>query len=189
MVWTQRRTIVSVILVTLILGVRTHAMAKDGDAGKPDDLKTLGFGVAVGFLWNVTGVDIVSDASVDANGIVRVDKRSNTSAGAMLEMHYFPKRWKSNTAGAGPFVGVRLASDQIIDAVGLGFMIGWKIGDTGSKGFGLGIGYAAIPTAKTLGHEFVEDHAAPLDPSGKPLPIRYEERDKGSVMMLLSFVF
>lgn len=162
-------------------------------------LDKLGFGVALGFRWNVLKPDLVNDATVDANGIVRVNTRSNTAAGMWLETHYFFTRSKNGVQsnfGHGPFVGVQAGSDQIIQAVGLGYMVGWKVGDpppAGSDkrrmGFGLGFGYAAVPSAKTLGDEFVANQPAPKGPDGKPLPVRFETRDKGSVMVILSVTF
>lgn len=161
-------------------------------AGATSTLQNLGFGVALSLQWNILKPPIVNDASVDANGIVRVNTRANTNPGFMLEMHYLPWKSKSGLTGFGPFVGVQPGgNNQIISAVGAGGMIDWKLGSdpTGRKGFGLGFGYASIPSAKTLGDEFVPNQAAPVGSGGKPLPIRFETRDKGSILLLLSFTF
>jgi hypothetical protein len=152
------------------------------------DLKTLGFGAALSLRWNVATPDIVDDAVVDANGIVRVATRSNTNAGFMLESHYLPWMSKKKDFGVGLFVAAQPGGDnQIISAIGMGVAFGWKVTDT--RAFVLGFGYAAIPSAKVLGDEFVADQAAPKGPDGKPLPIRFQQRDKGSVLILMSFVF
>jgi len=155
-------------------------------------LQNLGFGVALSLQWSAFGPAIINDASVDANGIVRVDTRANTSPGFMLEMHYLAVKSKSQMTGFGPFVAVQPGgSSQIISAVGAGGMIDWKVGSdpTGRKGFGLGFGYAANPAAKTLGDEFVPNKPAPTGPGGQPLPIRFETRDKGAVLLVLAFTF
>jgi len=152
-------------------------------------LQNLGFGVALSLQWNVFTPNIVNDASVDANGIVRVNTRSNTNAGFMLEMHYLVHQWSGNKIGTGPFVAAQPGSDQILSAVGAGWMIDWKVDATSRKGFGLGLGYAARPSSKTLGNEFVDGKPAPVNASGQPLPIRFETRDKGSVLAVLSFTF
>ena len=206
-----------------------------------DNLKNnFGFGVALGLSTNVSGPDIVTNASVDANGIVRVNTRSNTTAGFMLESHYFafPRatQWpycaspplldkrcrellganiygfKQDKAGnpvtdssgnpvsvlpsdtrgwgVGPFVAVQPGSSQIISAVGAGLMLGWRRPKgTTPSGFGLGLGYEAIPSAQVLGPEFVNGQPAPLGPNGQPLPIRYETQDKGSILAILSVSF
>jgi hypothetical protein len=159
-----------------------------------EDLKGLGFGVGLGFRWNVFKPDLVDEATVDSNGFVRVTKRVNTSANFLLEMHHFPftfgnKKGSGKMGGTGPFVAVQPGSNQFVTAIGAGWMVGWKLTD-GGRGFGLGLGYAALPAARTLGDEFVEGQLAPTaGPEKTPLAIRYQERDKGSVLVVLSFVF
>jgi len=153
-----------------------------------DDLKGLGFGVGLGFRANILKPDLVQEATVDTNGIVRVNSRNNTQAGLLLEMHHFPWTFgKDGSIGHGPFVAVQSGTDQVIAAAGAGWMVGFKIKD--NKAFGLGFGYAGLPSAKVLGSEFVENQTAPKGPDGNPLAIRYQQRDKGSVLVVLSFVF
>jgi hypothetical protein len=158
-----------------------------------------GFGVAVGVATNVTGPNLVNSAIVDPNGIVRVNNRANTAAGLMLETHYYvyptPKDAVSNGVdnrwwGTGPFVSAQPGSSQIIQAVGAGWMVGFRRpkGSTPS-GFGIGIGYEAIPSAQVLGSEFVDGKPAPLGPSGQPLPIRYETQDKGALLVIFTVSF
>ena len=149
-------------------------------------LDALGFGAGLGFRWNVYEPDIVSEATVDANGIVRVNKRNNTQAGLVLETHYFAYR-RSNF-GIGPFVAVQTGSENLIESVGLGLMFGWEVNDEG-RGFGLGFGYSAQPRAKVLGPEFVENQPAPKNASGQPLAVRLQERDKGAIVAVLSVIF
>jgi hypothetical protein len=167
-------------------------------AANTDTLKNdLGFGIALGLTTNVTGPNIVTNATIDANGIVRVNTRANTTAGLMLETHYFiwprppaddvqdNRKW-----GTGPFVAAQPGTSQIISAVGAGWMVGFRR-PKGSRpsGFGLGVGYEAIPSAQVLGSEFVDGKPAPLGPNGVPLPIRFETQDKGSLMVVLSVSF
>ena len=78
------------------------ANANKSAASTNDPFTDLGFGVAVGFLANVYKPAIVNSATVDANGIVRVNQRANTAAGLMLEMHYFA--YTNGKFGLGPFV-------------------------------------------------------------------------------------
>lgn len=160
-----------------------------------------GFGVALGLAANVTGADIVTNATVDQNGIVRVNTRSNTAAGFLLETHYYiwPKvtpEMLNGTApdlrswGTGPFVAAQPGTSQIVYSVGAGWMIGFRRPKGSSpSGFGLGLGYEAIPSAQVLGSEFVNGQPAPVDSKGSPLPIRYETEDKGSLLVVLSVSF
>jgi hypothetical protein len=167
-------------------------------AATTDTLKNdLGFGIALGLTTNVTGPNIVTNATIDANGIVRVNTRANTTAGLMLETHYYiwprpPADGEDDTRrwGTGPFVAAQPGSSQIISAVGAGWMFGFRRAKgTRPSGFGLGVGYEAIPAAQVLGSEFVDGKPAPLGPNGSPLPIRFETQDKGSLMVILSVSF
>jgi hypothetical protein len=188
-----------------------------------------GFGAALGFSANVSGPNIVTNATVDANGIVRVNTRSNTTAGLWLESHYYlwptaqshcatpplPQdcqqslgadafgRSKADPTkdvqlpadnrwwGIGPFVAAQTGGgSQAISAVGGGVMVGFRrAAGTTPSGFGLGLGYEAIPSAQVLGSEFVPNQKAPVGPDGKPLTIRYENQDKGSLLGIFSVTF
>jgi hypothetical protein len=107
-------------------------------------LGNLGFGLALGLSTNVTGPNIVNNATVDANGIVRVNTRANTSAGFMFETHYYIWTGKKYPIATGPFVAAQPGSSQIISAVGAGWMLGFRRPQGSSTpGFGLGLGYEA----------------------------------------------
>jgi hypothetical protein len=153
-------------------------------------LGNLGFGLALGLSTNVTGPNIVNNATVDANGIVRVNTRANTSAGFMFETHYYIWTGKKYPIATGPFVAAQPGSSQIISAVGAGWMLGFRRPQgSATPGFGLGLGYEAIPAAQVLGSEFVDGQKAPVDPSGNPIPIRYETQDKGALLAIFSVTF
>jgi hypothetical protein len=160
--------------------------AKDGNT--EPSLDKLGFGLGLGFRWNVLSPDLVDEAEIDANGVVRVTKRANTHTGFVVETHYLVKRNCAATFGVGPFVAAEAGSDAIITSVSLGVLFAWKVDDHG-RGFGLGVGYSAQPAAKVLGPEFVEGQPAPKGPDDKPLPIRLQQRDKGAIQLILSVVF
>ena len=103
-----------------------------------DNLKNnFGFGIALGLSTNVTGPSLVTNATIDANGIVRVNTRANTAAGFLLESHYyiFPRvtddmltgaKGDNRSWGIGPFVAAQPGSSQIIRAVGAGVMLGFR---------------------------------------------------------------
>jgi hypothetical protein len=139
--------------------------------------------------------DRVDSAAVDNAGIVRVDKKSNVRARVMLESHYFFSydRVKDTkvlqTAGWGPFLALQPGTDEIIDAIGLGVMFGWRRFGKETQSFNLGIGFVVDPQTKVLGDEFVENQPVPKDSTGAPLPIRYQETDQGGVLVLASFAW
>lgn len=166
------------------------ATVNSGDTSQNtgDQLRTLGFGTALGVRWNVFDPQIVTAASVDANGFVRVDTRADTAAGFVFELHALPVKWDSGRFGFGPFIAAELGSTQIVSGAGLGLMFGVQVGGS-TKGLGFGLGYMALPAVKVLGDEFKEGQLAPKGPDGKSLPIRLQTRDKGSLMFIASFVF
>ena len=96
-----------------------------------------------------------------------------------------------HTFGWGPFLGVQAGADNnVISGVGAGIMFGWRMSSTDSdnhSSLNFGVGYAALPSTKSLGSEFVENQKAPVDSAGKALPIRYETHDAGGVMLMASF--
>ena len=143
------------------------------------------------FVSKLVGPDRVSDAAIDSNGYVRVNTRDNTNVGIALEMHRFFTAASHDGVGYGPFIGVQAGTSNVINAIGIGFMVGFKLGTDAKShtSLNLGIGYAGVPAAKSLGNEFVEDQKAPVDTAGKPLPIRYETHDAGGIMMMASFTF
>jgi hypothetical protein len=152
------------------------------------------FGTGIGFLTKLTGDDLVAEAVVDANGFVRVNKRQNSSAGLLLEVHQLFQPWSQthNRLGIGPFVGIQSGgNNKVIDAIGGGLMFGFKTSDdkTSHASLNIGVGYAGVISAQSLGSEFVRDAKAPVDSAGKPLPIRFVTHDAGAVMFLASFMF
>jgi hypothetical protein len=148
------------------------------------DLTSLGFGIALAFRFNVLRPDLVSAASIDAAGIVHVVTRANAHPGFMLESHYLFWKNASGKFGSGPFVAAQPGTDQIIDAIGAGWMIAWKVNDSG-KGFGLGFGYASIPAAQVLGAGFADGKQAPPGATS----VQFQTRDKGSILIVNSFTF
>lgn len=149
----------------------------------------LGLGVGLSFTWDTVDRERVTDAVIDANGIVRVNKKNNAIARIMLEGHYlfdFDEQ-SQGTRGWGPFVAVQPGSENVINALGVGFMVAFRYSSESERSFNLGIGYSVDPNSKVLGDEFVENAPAPLGPDGKPLAIRFQERDQGGFLALASF--
>ena len=133
------------------------------------------FGVALGVTIKAGKRDIVNSASLDANGIVRVDRDNDTTANLILESHYFftpdgsiwnvePKNW-----GIGPYVAIQPGTNNIIQSVGAGLMIGFKRSsiiaqdlarDRGDS-FNLGFGVMLNPNAQVLGDGIQKDQRLP----------------------------
>lgn len=153
----------------------------------------INFGVGVSATWDTGSEDRVSAASIDANGILRVDRKENVRARVMLESHYFFPGKKTGptgevTRGYGPFVALQPGDDEVIQAIGLGWMFGFRRGQPDDvRSFNLGIGYVVEPSVQVLGDEFTENMPAPLDPDGDFIPVRFQHRDQGGVLLLASF--
>ena len=162
---------------------------QQADTGDKNTIAGMKFGVGLSFTWDTVDRQRVEDATVDANGVVRVTKKNDAIARVMLETHYFFKLRGKETTGWGPFVAAQPGSDEIINALGAGFMFGWRRKQDSDESFNLGFGYSVDPATKVLGDEFVENKPAPPGPDGRPLPVRFQTRDQGGFLMLASFTW
>ncbi|MDH3661022.1 MAG: hypothetical protein OEU92_13525 [Alphaproteobacteria bacterium] len=164
----------------------------------------LGFGVGVSLTADISGDQRIESASLDPNGIVRVDKEQSAVAGIILESHYFgdcfayekamfglkeatEAYFNEGACGIGPFVAIQTGSDDVIDAIGAGFMIGMKrtdnVSDTSS--LNLGIGVIVDPEVTVLGSGIEEDQALPAGED----EIRTKEQHQVAMLFLASFAF
>jgi hypothetical protein len=80
----------------------------------------------------------------------------------------------------GFFVAVQPGSDELIDAVGAGWMWRWpdKLRLGGERVLNIGIGLISDPNVDELGDGFVENEKAPLDPNGVPQQVRLKKTDR-----------
>jgi hypothetical protein len=171
-----------------------------------------GFGVAIGALIDTGKRDRIESANLDPNGIVRVERDSNTRANFLLESHYFftPDynfpvgfdipyigpylKWvEAGNWGHGPFVAVQPGSEDLIEGVGIGWMVGFKraplfggnlptgLGDS----FNLGVGVLVDPSEKVLGDGITENSALP---TGETV-IRFKETSQLGALILFSYSF
>ncbi len=161
----------------------------------------LNFGVGLSVTHDLGKHDRVAQAGV-VNGIVRVDNKGNDVARVMLESHYFftpsvsfmgvkslanlEDRSKVNW-GTGPFVALQPGGDKIIDAVGIGWMLGFKRNDKAddSSSFNIGIGAVVDPAVKILGAGIHENQALP---DGEQ-DVRFRTTSQWGVLVLTSFAF
>jgi hypothetical protein len=157
------------------------------------------FGIALGVTTKAGRRQIVNSASVDANGLVRIDRDDNATANFMLESHYFftpnfplinvaPKDW-----GIGPFIAVQPGTDNIIQSVGAGGMIGFKRSklilkdlqrDRGDS-FNIGFGVMLSPNAMVLGDGIEKDKPLP----GDEKTIRLKRTTELAWVILFSYTF
>jgi len=154
----------------------------------------LKFGVGISITHDVGSIDRVTSATLDGNGIVRVTKEQNDIARIMLETHYFFKGgnkvlglWNAPAAGWawGPFIALQPGTNDIIEAIGGGIMIGFRQSTTSKDSFNIGLGMIVDPSVQVLGDGITENQ--PL-PTGET-EIRYKETSQGGILGLFSFTF
>lgn len=171
--------------ITMIISLIPYVHAEgDGASTNNNDLWAgMGFGIGMSFTIDTGKNDRVKSASI-VNGVVRVEDEENGIPRLLLEMHNFYWDIPKTKIGHGPFVAVQPGSEDIINAVALGWMIGLKYStnDKSNRSFNLGIGYAADPNVRILGEG--------LQPN-KPLPeneteIRYKEKTQYGVIIMFS---
>lgn len=183
------------------------------EKGKREFFDAPWWGVGITITFDVGNNDRIEDATIDANGIVRVNKDQNVIPRFMLETHYFfklnealnkmnefkPLRWineclfnldngKFNIGhgtGIGPFVAVVPGGDDVIDAVGGGIMLGWRREENSTESFNLGFGVAWDPNVKVLGGGFVPNQPAPAGVNNVAL----KETDQVGLLVVASFSF
>jgi hypothetical protein len=158
----------------------------------------LSFGIGLSFTSHVGQSEPIDEAIVDEQGIVRATKRHSGIARVMLEAHYFWTPTAKTTGpaadppppriGLGPFVAIQPGSDEIIKAIAGGIMLGFRRTDT-SKSFNVGVGVVSDMNARVLGNGLTLDMPAPVDSSGKPVAIRYEEDTQYGIVLLTSFAW
>lgn len=162
------------------------------------------FGIGMAFSLDLGDNVRVRDAQL-VNGLVRVSRSDDVRARLILESHYFftppgvglpllglmnPTREERDKGrqpmwGFGPFVAVQPGSDNVIDAIGAGLMLGLRRGTQGTDSFNLGIGLLYDMDVQTLGDGIFENQPLPVGET----EIRFRRRSQSGLMILSSFSF
>lgn len=152
----------------------------------------LKWGIGISLTIGLESKSRVRKAEV-VNGIVRVKEEENQEARLVLETHYFfePKngirKLLAEEWGHGPFIAVVPGDDELIEAIGLGYMWGFKRKQPTAKNssFNLGVGLMIDPKETVLADGIDEN---------KPLPpgeteARIKETTRGGLLIMGSFTF
>lgn len=154
----------------------------------------LRFGVGLSLTINRDSRSQIKTAEI-VSGITRVSFEQNNEARIMLESHYFftPKLKndglfgvRTGNWGIGPFVAVQPGSDEIIDAIGAGFMIGFRRdGSDQPSSWNFGVGAIVDPNVTVLGDGFTENAAPPENET----QVRLKQTSQRGIVLLTSFSF
>jgi len=170
-------------------------VARQEAAAGQKEFAGLNFGVGISLTVDTGENDRVESAEI-VDGIVRVTDENDSVARVMLESHYFfqpnrrffniqPRNW-----GIGPFISLQPGTDEIIEAVGAGLMIGFKRPDKSGSSWNIGIGFVVDPNVQVLGDGFVANEPPPSGVSGEPeMQVRFKEKSQTGVLILASFSF
>lgn len=170
-------------------------------------------GAGLSFTADLGSKDRIGGASRDESGIVRVSDQNNSRARIMLEGHYFfepcgsllglrrnvcvpkeehdytaagPDRLRYSTWGWGPFVAIQPGGDdKVIDAIGMGLMVGFRKDPETKASFNFGVGLVIDPNTNVLGDGIVANQ--PLPPG--ETEVRLKETSQKGVLFLASFSF
>jgi len=87
--------------------------------------------------------------------------------------------------GVGPFVALQPGSDEVIDAVGAGLMMGFRRAGDRNQSFNFGIGMLYDLDVRVLGPGIVANQALPPGET----TVRFQQREQASLLFLSSFSF
>ena len=164
--------------------VRTTTVVEQPDK----DFMGIMFGVGVAFTLDWGGQSRVKDAEL-VNNIVRVTESQDGEARVLLEVHHF---WPIGGAtreealyGFGPFVSVQPGSDDVIDSLGIGVMVGMRRSPKSDNSLNIGLGLIVDPNSQLLGDGIVANQ--PL--SAGETSIRYKTEYETGFLLMASFSF
>lgn len=142
------------------------------------------FGLGIGVVGTPSNRLARNGAQV-VNGVVRVNDQSNVTASVLLESHYFFSNDDHPRFGHGPFVALRAGgtNNQLIDAIGLGYMVGWRYDKKANSSWNIGAGLSLTPSAQVLADGITKN--APL-PAGET-EARLQQKTLLGFMVLASF--
>lgn len=183
---------------------KTPPTINDSSIAPEDQWRNYGFGVAVTYTQDLGKHDRVKNAQV-VNGIVRVTEDNNALPRIMLETHYFFKPSgklfglfdsvkntdQTKVWGHGPFVGIQPGSQNIIEAVAIGWMVGFRRPDpengslTANSSFNLGIGFVVDPKVQVLGDGVTRNQALPVGET----QVRFKDSAQYGLLIMSSFSF
>lgn len=139
---------------------------------------------------------IVSNAEVVA-GVVRVTEETSAVARVILESHYLftcedddkgkfcGKGSPFKSSGHGPFVALQPGQNDLIQAIGMGWMVAFRNNPTETSSWNIGLGVMVDPKVKSLGDGIAAN--LPL-PAGET-QVRFKTSARYSWFLMSSYAF
>lgn len=192
----RSNTLSLIALALLSMSAAGHAQQlTEAQAEATGQQSFAGLNFGVGISLTIDGGDNrrVKEASI-VDGLVRVVDEDDKLARVLLESHYFFVAKKPLPGGLldagewgwGPFIALQPGTDEVIEALGAGLMIGFRRPNDASGGsWNIGIGGVSDLNVKVLGDGFVENMAPP----GAETAVRYKTKSQDGWVVIASFSF
>ena len=84
-----------------------------------------------------------------------------------------------------PFVALQPGTEEVIEAIGLGLMVGFRRATDSANSWNVGVGYVVDPNVDVLGDGFFANQAPP----GNETAVRLKETSQQGIFLLFSFAF
>lgn len=169
------------------------------------DFGGIEFGIGLAFTYDLGKRDRIKDARlVGPNNVVRATHVENLRARIILESHYLftpqgslfglrnvrqdENTWARREWGFGPFVAIQPGTDNVIEAVGAGLMLGFRRpseNPNSSDSFNIGVGVMYDLNAQVLGDGIFENQPLPADES----EVRFRRQSQSGLLIMTSYSF
>jgi len=153
------------------------------------DFEGFGWGAGTSMMFMLSDEELIDEAIIDDNGIVRITREGTIVPSIMLETHFFfvLNADGAGNIGVGPFVGMLTnPSGDLLDALALGGMIGLRrLGEANDNSLNFGVGWVWNRNSKVLG-EGIYANQPLLEGESE---IRYKYKTLGGLIIMVSFAF
>jgi hypothetical protein len=157
------------------------------------DFKGLKLGLGFAITQNIGDTRIETAEVIDEK--VRVTEERNTGVHAVGEIHRFTSKDTGTCTeddasgcarwGHGPFFSLQTGNNDVIEAAGIGYMIGFRQNEDKAQSLNIGLGIVADPSVKVLGDDVKENQKPP----GAEKTARLKKTSGWSIGIVVSFGF
>ena len=157
------------------------------------DFKGLKLGLGFAITQNIGTARIETAEVIDDK--VRVTEERNTGVHAVGEIHRFTSKDTGTCTeddatgcarwGHGPFFSLQTGNNDVIEAAGLGYMVGFRQNEDKAQSLNIGLAIVADPSVKVLGDGVNENEKPP----GAEKTARLKKTSGWSIAAVVSFGF